>query len=99
MSQISDLYRRIDELQQQVDKLSEDNKKIMDIIDDIDKPTPSKKNNSCGLTLNFKEQEMLRSIGLQIRNKRLPTWKVLRHIERKLIQDPHFVHQILVETR
>tara|TARA_Y100000310_G_scaffold316419_1_gene368125 strand:+ start:17173 stop:17499 length:327 start_codon:yes stop_codon:yes gene_type:complete len=102
MSQISDLYKKVKELQDQIDEIKTQNKKFQDIIDasggTLSKKktgdTPPSSSAGCGVKLNYKEQVILKSITTQLRTKRIMTIKLLNYIDRILKSDPHFVHQV-----
>ena len=102
MSQISDLYKKVKELQEQIDEIKTQNKKFQDIIDASGGTLPKKKTGDtppsssagCGAKLNYKEQVILKSITTQLRTKRIMTIKLLNYIDRILKSDPHFVHQV-----
>ena len=106
MSQISDLYKKVKELQDQIDEIKTQNKKFQDIIDasggtlskkktgDTPPSSNGKLVGNCGVKLSYKEQIVLKSIATQLRTKRIMTIKLLNYIDRILKSDPHFVHQV-----
>jgi len=106
MSQISDLYKKVKDLQDQIDEIKTQNKKFQDIIDASGDTLPKKKTGdtppsssgklvgSCGVKLSYKELVVLQSITTQLRAKRVMTIKLLNFTNRMLKSDPHFVHQV-----
>jgi len=118
MSHISELYKKIEELQKQMDEMKVQNEKFQDLIDtaggvldadNLPSTDDSKKNDppgktpqsssgaGCGTKLNYKEQVLMKSIIQQMKVKRISTINIVKFMERKLKQDPHFVHEILRE--
>jgi hypothetical protein len=106
MSQISDLYKKVKNLQEQIDELKTENKKIQNIIDAAGGTLPKKKTGdtppssngklvgNCGVKLSYKELVVLQSITTQLRVKRVMIIKLLNFTNRMLKSDPHFVHQV-----
>jgi len=113
MSHISELYKKIEELQKQMDEMKVQNEKFQDLVDAaggvLDPSTDDSKKNEtpgstqpstsagCGTKLNYKEQVLMKSIIQQMKVKRISTINIVKFMERKLKQDPHFVHEILRE--
>ena len=107
-----ELYKKIEDLQKQIDDIKVENKKFQDLIDGAttaiadskknDTPktgkTPQSSNGAgCGVKLSYKEQVTLKSIVSQLRVKRIPTIYILSHIDRRLKRDHHFAHEIMKE--
>ena len=117
MSHISELYKKIEELQKQLDEMKVQNEKFQDLVDaaggvldadNLPSTDDSNKNDTpgstqpstsavCGTKLNYKEQVLMKSIIQQMKVKRISTINMVKFMERKLKQDPHFVHEILRE--
>ena len=108
MSHISELYKKIEELQKQMDVIKEQNDKFQDIIDlaggvldedavpvkNENKDSTSKSVKGCGVKLSYKEQVVLKSITTQLTAKRIIIIKLLNFIDRMLKNDPHFAYQV-----
>ena len=106
MSQISDLYKKVKGLQEQIDKIKIQNQKFQDIIDASGGTLPKKKTGdtppsssgklvgNCGVKLSYKEQVVLKSITTQLTVKRVMMIKLLNFTDRLLKSDPHFVQQV-----